>query len=227
MNNAIVLCSGGIDSVVTAYFVKRKNYDRLIFLFFDYGQRALNGERKASKFFANELNADFVEAKISLFDDSSLTREEEYKKVSREELRNTKIESSKFYVPNRNSIFLSYAISLSETLGGADIFVGFNSEGQEAYPDTTKGFVDKTNELIKVTDIGSEVKAPFIESDKDEIIKEGVEFNVNLAETISCYTGSVHCGVCLACRLRQEAFYWANIKDKTRYQEMPEDYRAV
>ena len=47
MRNALILCSGGLDSVTTAYFVKKKlKYNKIKMLFFNYGQRNLNAERR-------------------------------------------------------------------------------------------------------------------------------------------------------------------------------------
>ena len=58
--NAIILCSGGLDSVVTAHYVKHKlKYKKLIILFFNYGQRTLVSERKCSKLTAAKLKAEF------------------------------------------------------------------------------------------------------------------------------------------------------------------------
>ena len=66
MRNAIVLCSGGLDSVVTAYYVrKRLRYDKIILLFFNYDQKNYKAERKYSKRNASDLNAKFIEIKLS------------------------------------------------------------------------------------------------------------------------------------------------------------------
>ena len=50
MKNAIILCSGGIDSVTTAYYVRKKlGYKKITILFFNYNQRTMKQERNASK----------------------------------------------------------------------------------------------------------------------------------------------------------------------------------
>ena len=54
------------------------------------------------------------------------------------------------------------------------------------------------------------------------------KLNIDLSKTYSCYVGGKgHCGTCMACRLRQEAFYWANVKDPTFYREKAEDFRLA
>ena len=237
MKNAIILCSGGLDSVVTAYYVKKKlRYDKLIFLFFDYGQRTLEVERKASKRFAEMLRAGFVEVKLNWLgkiSTSLINSNKKAKKISRKGLKDSKKESLNFYVPNRNAVFLNNAIAFAESLvingrGFSDIFVGFNSEGVEAYPDTTPEFVDNMNGLMKIMRLKGKIIAPLIEMDKNDIVSLGNELGVKMENSFSCYVGGKkHCGVCLGCRLRQEAFYWANVKDKTKYKERMGDYRGA
>ena len=237
MKNAIILCSGGIDSVVTAYCIKKKlKYSNLIILFLDYNQRTLKQERKCAKRTAAELKAKFMEiniSELSKISTSLINKKTKAKKVNRKELKNTEKESLKYYVPCRNIIFLVYALALSESLQIKnkekwDIFTGFKCEGKEAYPDTTKEFVKEINKLKKIsTSIKGKIIAPLINLDKDEIISLGKKLKVNFKDTHSCYISNQHCGYCLACRLRQEAFYWANEKDPTSYKIKMKDFRLA
>lgn len=226
---AIVLCSGGLDSVTTSFHVKHiLGYREIIILFFDYGQRSIIQERKFSKLCANQLGARFMEIKLKWLGDISnalINKNESIRKLRRKDLKNTRKESEKFYVPCRNTLFLSYALALAESLfvknkDKSDIFVGFKCEGKESYPDTTKKFVKHMNNLSKISCSGKfRIFAPFINKDKEDIVLIGEKLGVDHRRTISCYApieGS-HCGHCLACRLRQEGFYWANIKDNTLY----------
>jgi len=223
---AIVLCSGGIDSVTTAYYVKKKlNYKKISILFFDYGQRSLKFERVCCKRVARELKAEFFEIKLpglAKISNSLINIKKKANKISRKQLKNTKKESDKYYVPCRNIIFLSYAMAL----GKGDIFTGFKNEGRENYPDTTKEFVKEMNHLKKFSDFKDKIIAPLIKKDKEDIIKLGKNLGVDFKNTVSCYIGN-NCGYCLSCRLRQEAFYWANIKDPTKYQKKMRDFRTA
>ena len=237
MKNAIVLCSGGLDSVIAAYHVKKTlKYKNLIVLFFDYGQRTIKQERKSARKTAKKLKADFREIKlqeIGKISTSLINKKTKARKIKRKQLKNTKKESDKCYVPCRNIIFLIYALALAESLQIKnkqiwDIFTGFKCEGKEAYPDTTPKFVTEMNKLKKIaTNIKGNIKAPLIKKDKDEIVLLGKKLGVNFKDTHSCYISNKHCGCCLACRLRQEAFYWANVKDPTRYKEKMKDYRKA
>lgn len=227
--NAIILCSGGLDSVVTANYVKkRKNYEELTIIFFNYGQKSLKEEKKCSINCAQSLNAKFTEIKIdwlSKISESLITIKGKINKITRRDLKDTKEESEKFYVPCRNLIFLSYALALAEaeyvkTKKTSDIYVGFKCEGKESYPDTTRSFVNKINALSNVSCSKKfKVIAPLIKKDKEDIIKLAEKLKAPLVETFSCYTPkkNKHCGDCLACALRKEGFYWANVEDPTRY----------
>lgn len=238
MTNAIILCSGGIDSVTTAFYAKKKlGYDKIKILFFDYGQRTLKKERMATKNCSKDLEGEFFEIDIrelGKISTSLINQDKKAKKISREDLKNSSEESEKFYVPCRNTIFLTYALAFAESLFIKkkeiyDIFVGFKCEGKESYPDTTIKFVKKMNELGKIGCVKDfKIIAPLIKKDKEDIIKLGSKLGVDFKKTFTCYVGSAkHCGTCLACRLRQEGFYWADIKDPTEYQEKMKDFRLA
>lgn len=229
--NAIVLCSGGLDSVVTANYVKKKlDYSNLKILFFNYGQRTLKQEKIYSRKCSSNLKVEFIEIKLdelNKISTSLINSSKKVREIDRKELKDTKKESDKFYVPMRNTIFLVYALALAESIlikhkEASDIFVGFKNEGKEAYPDTTAKFVEEINKLQKIT-INKNIKiiSPLIKMDKEDIIKLGSKLGVNFKDTFSCYSGTkntnLHCGKCLACMLRKEGFYWSGLKDPTNY----------
>lgn len=226
---AIILCSGGLDSVVTAHYVKKVlHYRKLIILFCNYAQRTLVPERASSQKCAKDLHAEFKEVNLSYLKKiiPSLLNTKKKINVKRKiNLKNTIKESKTFYVPLRNTIFLVNALALSEFLflnkkETYAVFIGFKSEGKETYPDVTKKFLRYINGLKKFGTYKEKIYAPLINKDKDEIIVLGKRLGVDLTKTYSCYMGSrnlQHCGLCLACKLRKAAFYWANVPDQTIY----------
>ena len=116
MKNAIILCSGGLDSVVTAYFVKDK-YKKLKFLFFDYGQRALKEEEFYAKKIADKLNAEFTKIKLNWLGEIStalLNKKSKIKRTTEKDLEE-KDDLLTWWVPCRNSIFLINALAFSES----------------------------------------------------------------------------------------------------------------
>jgi len=229
--NAIVLCSGGLDSVTAGFYAENKlKYSKLKIIFFDYGQKSLEQERKCSKICAKKLGAEFIEIKLDWLgkiSSSLINKKGKIKKLTRKDLKDTSKESEKYYVPCRNTVFISYALALADSLWAKhkeewDIILGFKCEGKESYPDTTGEFVKQMN---KLSEIGCSRKikiiAPLIYKDKEDIIILGKKKGVDFANTFSCYSPvkGKHCGFCLSCMLRKEGFYWANIEDPTVYQE--------
>ena len=220
MKHALVLCSGGIDSTTVSYLIK-PHYSHLTLIFYAYGQRSCQEERKAVTFFAKELHAGFKEIKLTLKKIAPSLLISRNKVQHELTLHNTKNESKQWYVPQRNLIFFSNALAYAETLPyQTDIFFGFKAEGKESYPDATPAFVHECNVLARITTKGkSSVKAPLITKDKEDIILLGEKLGIEYTKTISCYQPikKKHCGVCLACRLRKAGFYWAGIRDPTKY----------
>lgn len=230
MKLALVLCSGGLDSVTTAYYVKKiLKYKAIKIIFFNYVQRNLEGEEMFAKACAEEIGAEFIKIDLNWLGEISnslINSDKKAKKLERADLKDTKEESMKYYVPCRNTIFLVHALAYAESLfikneRRWDIFVGFKCEGKESYPDTTQAFLDSINSLGKIgcsTDF--KIIAPLIEKDKEDIVLLGNKLGIDFTKTLSCYIGpKMHCGACLACKLRQEGFYWANVKDPTFYAE--------
>lgn len=225
---AIILCSGGLDSVTALYYVKKKlNYGEIIVLFFNYSQKSLKREKRFSKLAADNVGAEFMElslGELGKISTSLINKPGWTLDFSKKDISSTKSESGKFYVPCRNTIFLSYALALAEALynrrkGPSDIFVGFKSEGKEPFPDATPLFLEKINSLARVScAFPFKIRAPFIRKDKEDLIQIGEKLEVDFTKTFSCYVSDKkHCGLCLACRLRKEGFYWAGLPDPTKY----------
>lgn len=228
MRKAIILCSGGLDSVTTAFHVKKDlKYENLIILFFDYGQRNLKQEKAAASHCASMLKGKLIEINLKSLgqmSSSMLNTNEKPKALSRKDLKDSKKESDKWYVPCRNLVFISNALALAESIYikekiKPDIFVGFKDEGKEAFPDQTKEFVSSLNKVSAISTKGKfSINAPLIKKDKEDIINLGIKLDIDYSNTWSCYVGEEkQCGTCLACKLRQEGFRWANVKDPTDY----------
>ncbi len=238
MKSALILCSGGLDSVTLAHYVKKRlKYNSIKLLFFNYGQRNARSEKKYAKICAKDLGAKFIKVRLKNLDKISpslLTSNLEANEVALKSLKDTTNESNNWYVPCRNLIFLSYASAIAESLfikenKEVEIFVGFKNEGKESYPDTTQEFLDNLNKLNKSSTMAKPIiSAPLIKKDKEDIVLLGKKIGLNFNKTYSCYVGKRrHCGYCLACRLRQEGFYWANISDPTIYKIKLKDFRLA
>ncbi len=226
MEQALVLCSGGIDSVVTAYLVRKKmNYDKVLLLFFDYGQNGWAHEKNCASYHARQLGCELKLVRINLKTSALIHKPRaRFSSVGKEELKDTKGISKQWYVPCRNLLFMAHALSLAEedyttSHVKSDIFVGFGAEGSDSYPDAGTLFLKDINLLTRdICAAPFVTRAPFLKSNKEDIISKGALLGVNFEKTWSCYAeGTYQCGACLACALRKHGFYWANIPDPTSY----------
>src|SRR5579872_4823823 len=119
------------------------------------------------------------------------------------------------YVPARNTIFLSMALGVAETIGAMDIFAGMNALDYSGYPDCRPEFIEAFQNLANLaTKAGVEgqrftIHAPLIRMTKAQIIQKGTQLGVNYALAISCYDPSaagLACGHCDSCLLRRKGF---------------------
>jgi 7-cyano-7-deazaguanine synthase len=219
---AIVLLSGGLDSITVLALAKKQGY-KCYALSFDYGQR-----HNAELIAATKIAADYqvedhkiIKLGLSSIGGSALT--DEHIAVP-----NTPQEGIPVtYVPARNTIFLSFALGWAEVLNLTDIFIGVNAVDYSGYPDCRPEFIKAFQQLANLaTKAGVEgehftIHAPLIALSKAEIIKKGVELGVDYQRTVSCYSADEKgraCGECDACRLRKAGFAEAGIKDPTKYQ---------
>ncbi|MCM8781524.1 MAG: 7-cyano-7-deazaguanine synthase, partial [Candidatus Omnitrophica bacterium] len=128
------------------------------------------------------------------------------------------------YVPARNIIFLTFALSYTEATDADTIFIGANAIDYSGYPDCRPAFFKAFREIIKTgTKAGAgakgqgrriKVKAPLLYKSKGEIVKLAKRLKVPLKLTWSCYKGGRRpCGICDSCILRVKGFKEAGIKD--------------
>ncbi|MDQ7089761.1 MAG: 7-cyano-7-deazaguanine synthase QueC [Methylococcales bacterium] len=123
------------------------------------------------------------------------------------------------YVPNRNMIFLALAAAYAETCDVSDVYYGAQRHDIYGYWDTTPQFLERLNQvyaLNRKTPI--QIKAPYIDYSKTDILKQGLELEVDYSKTWSCYKGGeLSCGRCPTCAERLKAFADLNISDPLVY----------
>ncbi len=227
-DKAVVLVSGGMDSLVTAA-IANQSYD-LAFLHLNYGQKTELRELKAFADIAEYYRINHklvVDLKyLSQIGGSSLT--DSNIEISVADLNYNVIPSS--YVPFRNSYILSIAVSWAEVIGAKKIFIGAVEEDSGGYPDCREVFYKAFNNVIKLgtkpdTDIS--VETPIIHLKKFEIVKKGIEVGVPFNLSWSCYKNSEKaCGVCDSCALRLRGFQIAGFTDPLEYEQIP-DYSHI
>ena len=222
MKKAVIVFSGGIDSVCAVSFLKSK-YE-LYGITFSYGQKA-NMEIAAAKSFAKKLG--LKEHKIidigfmkNLYGDSNVLTSSK-RKIP------TKFEYS-IVVPIRNAVFLSIASAWAFTLNASLVAYGAHT-GDTNYPDCRPKFAKKLENAFNEGEIDGinsklrksiEIWSPYRKGlSKSDLLKTGIKnLGDSIFKTWSCYSNKkYHCGICESCNNRKIAFKEAQIKDKTKY----------
>ena len=126
------------------------------------------------------------------------------------------------YVPNRNMIFLALAVAYAETHGAADVYYGAQSHDMYGYWDTTPEFLARLNEVYGLNrKTAVNIKAPLVNHAKTDILRLGLELEVDFAQTWSCYEGEeAACGRCPTCAERLQAFENLGLVDPLPYQKL-------
>jgi 7-cyano-7-deazaguanine synthase len=203
---AIVLLSGGLDSTTTLYYARSLGYECRA-LIFDYGQRHKKEIRIAQKI-AKLAKVPCTVLKISLPWKGSSLLDLKAKLPSRP-LSKIKDEIPSTYVPARNTIFLSFALSFAEAAGAKAIFIGANAIDFSGYPDCRPKYFTAFNRMAHLGTKAGQIKiiTPLIHMVKSQIIRLGMKLGAPLDLTWSCYKGGKKpCGVCDSCRLRMKGF---------------------
>lgn len=218
---AVVLCSGGMDSCVTAAIAAREN-DGIALLHISYGQRTESRERQAFNDIADhygvEMRLDVSIEYLARIGGSSLT--DESMPVSDADLLSKEIPTS--YVPFRNANMLSIATSWAEVIGAIAIYIGAVAEDSSGYPDCRPEFYEAFQRTINAgtkPDTHIQIRTPIIHLSKAEIVRKGIELGAPLHLTWSCYRSeTLACGTCDSCALRLRGFKRAGVADPIQYQ---------
>ena len=222
MKKAVIVFSGGIDSVCAVSFLKSK-YE-LYGITFSYGQKA-NMEINAAKSFAKKLglkehkiiDIDFMK---NLYGNSNVLTSSKRKIPA-------KFEYS-IVVPIRNAVFLSIASAWAFTLNASLVAYGAHT-GDTNYPDCRPKFAKKLENAFNEGEIDGinsklrksiEIWSPYRKGlSKSDLLKTGIKnLGDSIFKTWSCYSNKkYHCGICESCNNRKIAFTKAGIIDKTKY----------
>jgi len=220
----VVLLSGGLDSATALAWARAQGWVCHT-LAIDYGQRHAIELEAASRVAAalGAASHRVVRVELRAIGGSALTAGIAVPKDRDETAMGGDIPVT--YVPARNTVFLSLALGLAETLDATGIVAGMNALDYSGYPDCRPGFVHAFESLARLaTRAGVEgahytVHTPLMELDKAGIIRLGRSLGVDYAMTHSCYDplDRLACGRCDACALRRKGFREAGVPDPTRY----------
>lgn len=218
-NKSVVIYSGGMDSFTLLHEVLAKSDASSVFpLTFDYGQR-----HKKELLFAQEVCSQLglkhhvidLKAITPLLQGSALTSDIPVPEGHYED------ESMKAtFVPNRNMILLSLAIGYADSIKSSAVYYGAHAGDHAIYPDCRREFVEKMDDVARIANYEAiAIKAPYLSLSKSDILKIGLDMELDYSHTWTCYNGREKaCGRCGSCVERLEAFAEAGKIDPIPYE---------
>lgn len=203
---ALVVLSGGQDSTTCLFWAKRE-FDEVMALSFNYGQRHALEVELARKI-AEEAGVPHATLDCHLIG-----------QLGRNSLTDTAMEVEKgvaeggrppsTFVPGRNLFFLSMAAVYARERGIRHLVTGVSQTDFSGYPDCRDAFIRSLNVTLNLAlDAQMVIHTPLMWLDKCETWALADELGVlDLVrhETLTCYNGvpGDGCGECPACILRR------------------------
>ena len=218
---AVVLLSGGLDSMVVAGLAREQGF-AVHSLTIDYGQRHQRELESARAIVLAQGIDRHVVLRLDLreFGGSALTDDIAVPKDGMSDAIPVT------YVPARNLVFLSLTVAFAESSGAHDVFIGVNALDYSGYPDCRPEFIASFAETARLgTREGVEgrpfaIHAPLQHMTKADIAGEAARLGLDTGLSWSCYDPTpegLACGQCDSCRLRQKGFAEAGLLDKVEY----------
>ncbi len=225
MDKVLVVLSGGLDSsVATMMCIDKYGKDNVQAVTFDYNQKQKLEILKATTL------CRCLEIEHTILDLSVLGTIAQPMSAN---ISGTKVDMPNIkevlgdpqpvtYVPFRNMILLSLAMSHAEVQGCNKVITGLQVHDEYGYWDTTQKFVDTMNSVASQNRTHSvSIEAPFSQMSKAEEIEVAIElgqFDL-LKHTLTCYDpqGVLSCGECPSCAERIMNFMKVGRKDPVPY----------
>ncbi|MBI4395507.1 MAG: 7-cyano-7-deazaguanine synthase QueC, partial [Elusimicrobia bacterium] len=195
MTEAVVLLSGGLDSATALFWALKEKKWRCHCLLFDYGQRHAR-ELDSARSLARQMRCPFqvIRFRLPWGGSSLLDRRVPVPSHALSAIGRGAIPST--YVPARNTIFLSFALSWADILSVEKIVLGANALDYSGYPDCRPRYFSAVQNAGRLgTRLGTEGKrpiriwAPLLRLTKAQIIRRGLAWGVPYEKTWSCYLG--------------------------------------
>lgn len=199
MKKAVILCSGGFDSVVLTHYVRNElEYEHGYCLFFNYHQKSYLVEKKWAKAHCNRVGYEFIEIDIPKFSWTNGGFYDAYFEDYEHQ-----------YLESRNKVFLAFASSVAEAKKCDAIFVGaIGGEGSRDYNDCTPKYFNLEEKAIQEsTGLPIHVSAPFCNTTKADLVGFARKYNILPNEWSSCdyvVDKKIPCGECGDCTSSSE-----------------------
>ncbi len=204
MKSCLVLCSGGIDSITAAAWLRREDW-QVYLLHIDYGQVTAVSEQEAvyrcvtQMGFASPILADFRH--LATWGDGFLFGK-------RQNEMGPEVEE----FPNRNLFLVGTGAVAAARLGSQAVAIGTIDADHAHYADCSPEFLHACGLMLQALSPPLELQTPLSAMTKNEVVALAVELGIPLKLTFSCNRRSGrHCWECTGCLERSAAFEVAGV----------------
>lgn len=199
---AYVLYSGGLDSTSLLNMVKGMDYEEVVAVIIDYGQKHRK-EIECARAYCRYKGIPWMDVGIPY---RVMGADEHFKNIEHKAYKDIEGTPST-WIPNRNNLFVNILTCIAlRKKEHADIYIGTH-KGDNMYPDTTLEWLNSLRMNLTIA-TGSLVHlyAPYWDCTKEELLRRGGLTREEVDMTYSCYEGGdEHCHECATCRERDDA----------------------
>jgi 7-cyano-7-deazaguanine synthase len=197
---AVLLASGGLDSTTLAYWLRDNGVPFLV-MFVDYGQHCATTERKRLA----EVLPEVLFGAVTTINVAEIYRGCKSRLILEPDLWEDHVTADDMYLPYRNLLLLSIASAFAQANGMSEVYTAFINSNHAKEIDCSAQFFDRLGTML--TDFGSvQIKMPFREMSKRDVVEIGLKLNAPIARTFSCQAAAiVPCGACPNCVDRLDA----------------------
>jgi 7-cyano-7-deazaguanine synthase len=208
----VIIVSGGADSITLLHYLHEQGID-LSALSFNYGSKHNIKEIPLAKYNCKKLGIEHnvIDLDLKKYFNSSLLQGDI--DIPKGHYADNNMKST--VVPFRNGIMLSMAVGYAENNNSKFVYLGSHKGDRAQYPDCTSEF---TKSMSSAAVFGTynhiQIKSPFNDLMKWDVVRIGLELGVDYSKTWSCYEGKERpCLKCGTCVERIESFYRNDAKD--------------
>lgn len=203
MHSAIILLSGGLDSLVALDIIHKK-YKEIKALFFNYRQKAYAEEFEAVKKISEKYGVELEQIDLKFLSKLSNNALVDESKTDFSKLENV-------WIPNRNGLFINIAGCFCDSECHDAIVIGVNKEESGEFKDNRPEFIKSVQNCLKFSTINHpKVIAPVSHMNKLDLVNYMIENNISFDLIKSCYqnietSNKKHCGTCMSCKFLYNA----------------------
>jgi 7-cyano-7-deazaguanine synthase len=199
----MVLVSGGIDSTVLLHDICQQSPVRPLAIHFAGLSNPY--EQAASEVLTSQLGVDLLVIDAESF--MNACRPPRF------------LERSDGRAMLASSSVLMMAASIAEARKIPEVIVGLHKDDARAFIENSSEFLEYLNQGMRIIGAGCKIIAPYHFLRKADIIRKGVELNIDWNISLSCVTpiNGRHDGTCVSCQARRAAFADSGILDPTTY----------